>query len=215
MMNSKKTLLLLSLAILALSFTLGVLLYKKSQKEEVQANTQNNADVLVRDYSVKLGATNPKVVLVEFLDPECESCREFYPMVKMLMNEFDGKIQLVVRYAPFHPNAGMMVKILEAARLQNKYWEALEVLFRYQPQWGGHHNPRPELVWTYLPEAGVNIEQIKGDMNSPEIQKILEQDMADVKTLGIRYTPSFFVNGKPLEDFGFEPLKAMIQSELQ
>jgi protein-disulfide isomerase len=190
-MNSKKTLVLLSLLILGLSFTIGVMLYKKSQKDQTQVVIASEEDALVKSYSMTMGPEDAKVILVEFMDPECESCREFSPLVKMIMKEFEGKVRLVIRYATFHANAPMMVKILEASRKQDKYWEVLDVLFKYQPQWGSHHAPKPELVWNYLPEAGVNLDQIKAD-----------------------YTPSFYVNGKPLEDFGYEPLRAMIQSEL-
>ena len=135
-------------------------------------------------------------------------------MVKMLMKEFEGKIQLVIRYAPFHGNSMMMVKILEASRAQGKYWETLDVLFRTQPNWGSHHNPRPELVWTYLPEAGVDVQRIKYDILNPEIEKNLQQDIKDLETLGVKMTPSFFVNGIALDDFGYDQLRSLIMSEL-
>src|SRR5690606_2620613 len=117
--------------------------------------------------------------LVEFLDPECESCRAFHPLVKMLMSEFEGKIQLVIRYAPFHGNSRLVIRILEAARLQGKYWETLEVLFQYQPQWGSHHHPRPDLIWKYLPEAGVDVNRIREDMHNPEIEAMIEKEIKD------------------------------------
>lgn len=214
MMNSKKTLIALSVVILGLSFTLGVMLYKKSQKDQTQEIAKTESDVFIRDYSMKMGPDDAKVKLVEFMDPECESCREFAPLVKTIMKDYEGKVQLIIRYATFHPNAPMMVKILEASRKQNKYWEVLEVLFQHQPQWGDHHNPNPEFVWSVLPQSGANIDQIKAEMSNPEFQKIIDQDMQDVQKLGVRYTPSFYVNGKPLEDFGYEQLRALIDSEL-
>ncbi len=215
MMNSKKTLVALSVIILGLAFTLGVMLYKKSQKAQVEQIAKAETDVFVRDYSMKMGPDDAPVKLVEFMDPECESCREFSPLVKQIMKDYEGKVQLIIRYATFHPNAPMMVKILEAARVQNKYWEVLDVLFKYQPQWGDHHNPNPELVWKYLPESGVNIDKLKDEMNNPSFQHIITTDMADVAKLGVRYTPSFYVNGKALEDFGYQQLRDLIESELK
>jgi protein-disulfide isomerase len=44
---------------------------------------------------------------------------------------------------------------------------------------------------------------------------LLAADMADVKTVGITGTPSFFVNGKPLTVFGPEPLRLLVQSEVE
>jgi len=60
----------------------------------------------------------------------------------------------------------------------------------------------------------VDIKQIKKDMHSPAIAKIIEQDMADVKALNVQKTPGYFVNGKPLQTFGFKQLYQLIQSEL-
>ena len=213
-MQNKKLLILSSLGILLLFFFVGVKLYQSNQNEKVQTIAGKDMSVFVRPYSPKLGLDGAPVVLVEFLDPECESCREFSPMVKMLMKEFEGKIQLVIRYAPFHGNSMMMVKILEASRAQGKYWETLDVLFRTQPNWGSHHNPRPELVWTYLPEAGVDVQRIKYDILNPEIEKNLQQDIKDLETLGVKMTPSFFVNGIALDDFGYDQLRSLIMSEL-
>lgn len=184
--------------------------YKSSQEKETSSIDQT---IFLREYAPRMGSSNPKVYLVEFFDPECESCRAFHPHVKSILAEHQD-VQLVLRYAPFHPNSLTVVKILEAARKQNRYFEALEVLYKYQPQWGDHHNPRPDLVWTFLQEVDVNIDQIKVDMNDPVILANIEQDIKDLETLKIRGTPTFFVNGKPLATFGVEPLKSLIRAEL-
>ena len=51
-------------------------------------------------------------------------------------------------------------------------------------------------------------------MKKPEIEALIAQDIADVKTLGVKATPEFFVNGKPLLKFGYKELQALIESEL-
>jgi protein-disulfide isomerase len=195
-------------------FFIGRTFYQQNKTEEAASLAQRDFKKFVPDYAPKLGTSTPEVYLIEFLDPECESCREFYPYVKMLLEEFDGRIQLVVRYAPFHPNSVMVIKILEAARKQGKYWETLETLFRYQPQWGSHHDPKPDLIWNYLPEAGVDIARIKSDMNDPEIEKMIENEKRDLQDLGVKATPQFFVNGEPLQVFGVEPLRDLIKQKL-
>ena len=108
-----------------------------------------------------------------------------------MLNDFEGQIQLVVRYAPFHPNSQFAIKILEAARKQGKYWEALETLLRFQPQWGSHHDPKPELIWNYLPEAGVDVEKIRVDMNDPEIEKMIKKKWKLRKSLACVPLQSF------------------------
>lgn len=213
-MKNKTYLIVGSVCLLLGIFLLGVKFYKQNEAKKVEALAEQNKSLFVKDYSPRKGTPGAPVLVVEFLDPECESCRAFHPYTKMLLDEFPGQVELVIRYAPFHPNSITAVKILEASKKQNRYWETLEVLFNYQPQWGDHHNPRPDLIWTYLPEAGVNVEQIKADMMDPAIDEIIHQEIADVKTLGVRMTPTFYINGKILGRFSYDALLEEVRAAL-
>ena len=200
--------------LLVLGFILGSSYYKGQQAEEYGFLAQENAELFVRDHSPTLGSDEAKVFIVEFMDPACETCAAFEPFIKQAMAANPGKIKLVIRYAPFHDGADNFVKILEAARMQGKYWETLELMFKTQNIWASHHDYQPERLWEVLPRAGLDIERIKKDMHSPAIAKIIEQDMADVKTLDVQKTPGYFVNGRPLQQFGYRQLAQLIQSEL-
>ncbi|MBU1698406.1 MAG: DsbA family protein [Proteobacteria bacterium] len=196
-------------------FVATSLYYKNQQSRMYDFMAQNNVSTFVRDHSQTLGSDDAKVFLIEFMDPACETCAVFSPFVKQMMKANPGKVKLVIRYAPFHDGADYFVKILEAAKKQGKYWETLDVMFKSQSYWASHHNPQPEKIWQFLPEAGLDLEKIKKDMNDPAILKLIEQDLADAKTLNVRKTPGFFVNGKPLEPFGREQLYQLIQSEIR
>jgi protein-disulfide isomerase len=214
-MKNKSLFIGIAAVVLIGSYFLGNYIFKQQQNENLALLGQENAELFVRDYSPRMGSSKPKVLLIEFLDPECESCRAFYPYVKQIMKDHMEDVQLIVRYMPFHKNSKFVIKVLEASRKQNKYWEVLEILFRYQPEWGNHHNPNPELIWTYLPMVGIDIAKIKEDMKNPEFDKIIAQDKADGELLKVRATPSFFINGKPLTEFGYQPLLNMIKTELE
>ncbi|MCW8860669.1 MAG: thioredoxin domain-containing protein [Deltaproteobacteria bacterium] len=200
--------------ILAFAFVVGSNYYKEQQSAKYGFMAEKNAELFIRDHSQTLGSDDAKVYLVEFMDPACETCAAFAPFIKKIMDANPGKIKLVLRYAPFHEGADNFVKILEAAKMQGKYWETLDVMFKTQNIWASHHNYQPQRLWEVLPRAGVDIEQIKKDMLSPAIAKIIEQDMADVKALNVQKTPGYFVNGKPLQTFGYKQLYQLIQSEL-
>ena len=199
---------------LVLVFMLAIHFYTRQRADEIELMARNSAAPLVRDHSQSLGPADAKVVIVEFLDPACEACRDFAPHIKDLLALHTGKIRLVLRYAPFHQGSDTMVKILEAARKQGQYWETLQLMFDTQPHWASHHHPQPDKIWKFLSSAGLNIEKIRSDMNDPSILEILRQDIADVQTLGIRKTPSFFVNGKPLASFGLSQLKSLVAEQI-
>ena len=154
-------------------------------------------------------------MIVEFLDPACETCRAFYPLVKKMMAANPDRIRLVLRYAPFHNGSDKVVAVLEAARRQGKFWPALEALLAAQADWAPHHTPQVALVWRHLDGLGLNLEQMRADMAAPEIAGIIAQDLDDARILNVTQTPEFFVNGKPLPSFGYEPLKALVDDALK
>ncbi len=203
-----------SCLVLFLAFVFGSTFYKEKQVENLGFMARENASIFIREHSQTLGSDDAKVFLIEFMDPACETCAAFYPFVKQLMAANPGKIKLVIRYAPFHDGADYFVKILEAAKKQGKYWETLETMYKSQPYWASHHNPQPEKIWQFLPMAGVDLEKIKQDMNDPSIVRIIEQDLADAKSLNVHKTPGFFANGKPLQSFGYQQLQDLIYTEL-
>ena len=75
--------------------------------------------------------------------------------------------------------------------------------------------PPTQRIWQFLPKAGVDIEQIKKDMNDPAIDIIIAQDLADAQTLNVHKTPGFFANGKPLQNFGYKQLQQLVKTEIE
>ena len=201
--------------VLVAAFFFGASYYKEQRAAELGFMAQEQASTFVRPHSPTLGSEDAKVYLVKFTDPACETCASFSPFVKQALEAFPGKIKVVMRYAPFHQGADDVVRILESARRQDKYWETLEFLYQRQGIWTRNHKVIIAEVWKLLPEVGLDVEQVRADWQDPEITAILEQDLADGKTLGVRRTPGFFVNGKPLEPFGARPLAALIKAEVR
>jgi protein-disulfide isomerase len=205
----------ISCFLLFVAFLFASAYYKDYQEEKFGFMAQKNVTTFIRAHSQSMGSEDAKVIIVEFMDPACETCAAFTPFVKQMMSKNFGKIKLVLRYAPFHDGAEYFVKILEASRKQDKYWQTLDVMYKTQPQWASHNNPQPQKIWQFLPNVvGLNIEQLKKDMNDPAIAELIAQDLADAKTLQVTKTPGFFVNGKPLQQFGYRQLQELIETEL-
>jgi protein-disulfide isomerase len=210
----RKTLFIGSAVVLLVVFVVGTLVYNTERVEEASNTVKSNAAALLRFHSPTLGPSDARVHIVEFLDPACETCAAFYPFVKKMMAANPDRIRLSIRYAPLHKGSDEVVKALEAARKQGKYWEALEALLASQAHWTQNHTARVELVWQPLARAGVNVEQAKNDMQAPEIARVIAQDVEDGKTLNVNKTPEFFVNGRPLQSFGYDQLRNLVQEEL-
>lgn len=202
-------------ALLLIVFAVAVLIYNDQKSTELTETANKNASLLVRDYSPTIGNENAKVTLVEFFDPACGTCKAFHPFVKSLMSANPGKIKVVMRYLPLHKGSDKVVKLLEAARLQNKFWETLEATYKYQPAWAEHHNPQPEKLWVLLADVGLDLSKAREDMHSATIATRVQQDLADAQQLQVTKTPGFFVNGKPLVQFGYDQLQQLVETEIR
>lgn len=210
----KNTIFVIALVLLALLFIAGAQLYRGQQARQAAAAAAKNKESLVRLHSPTLGRADAPVHIVEFFDPACETCAAFYPLVKQMMAAHQDAIRLTVRYAPFHQGSQEVVQVLEASRKQGRYWQAFEALVVSQPAWVQHHQARVEMVWPYLARAGLDTERLKSDMQSADIARAIAQDVADARTLNVKKTPEFFVNGRPLPSFGFEQLRTLVEEEL-
>jgi len=201
-------------AALVAAFVVGAFVYRGQETQQAAATVSANADRLIRPYSPTLGPADAPVTIVEFLDPECEACASMHPIVKQVMREFDGRVRLVVRYMPFHGNSAYAATLLEATRAHNAYWGTLETFFLRQHEWASHGAPRPELLLEYAVLAGLDKAKWKEEATNPEWQQRIRQDAEDGKALGVNRTPTFFVNGQPLAQIGYEPLRVAVQQAL-
>ncbi len=195
---------------LGLIFVAGMLMFNASKQAGADAATVADRTILERGHSATLGPADAPVTIVEFIDPACETCAEFYPFVKSLMSANAGKIRLVMRWAPFHAGSQDVVAMLEAARLQEMLWPALEALLQSQPAWSPDHTSQAAAAWEQLKGLGLDREKVFAVMASPEVAQRVAQDMADAQALGVKATPEFFVNGKPMPSFGYEQLRQLV-----
>ena len=61
-----------------------------------------------------------------------------------------------------------------------------------------------QLIGPLLAPLGMDLAHLQNDANAPEVATMIARDLADAKTLNVTMTPEYFVNGKPLPQFGFE-----------
>ncbi|MDB4257225.1 thioredoxin domain-containing protein [Arcobacteraceae bacterium] len=213
-MKNKK-IVLFTLVLLVAAFIVATMFYQKSVDTKTQQLAINNKGApFVRAHSPIFGNNTKNVTIVEFMDPECESCSAFHPAIKEAFNDYKNETRLVYRYIANHQNSKFTVKLLEAARIQDKFNEALEIIFKYQPQWAEHNNEQPELLWKFLPEAGLDMIKLKADFETINVDSILELDRLDSDKLGVTGTPTFFVNGKILKVYTYQALLDLIESEI-
>ncbi|WP_099868022.1 DsbA family protein [Pararhizobium haloflavum] len=212
---TRRSIVLLTGLVALIVFAGGAFFYDRYGGHPAQPVAAAQDDALVRAHSPIIGPVDASVTIVEFFDPSCEACRAFYPAVKQIMANFPDETRLVIRYTPFHEGSEEAVRILETARLQDRYEPVLEALLARQPEWAVHGAPDLEKAWEIAGAAGLDVEQARREMSSAEIDAVLEQDLADVQSNNVRQTPTFFVNGRLLESFGPQQLYDLVREEVE
>lgn len=171
--------------------------------------------LLSRPHSPSFGPEFAKVTLVEFFDPFCEACRAFHPTVMEIKKQFPTQVPVVLRYAVFHEGSGEAVRILEVARMQDKFKQVLDALLEKQPTWALHDGPQMDVAWRVAGAVGLDLKKAASDRLFPGITGVLNQDMADVEAVGIRQTPTFFLDGKRLENVSPASLIAEVKAAVE
>ena len=208
---SQKTMFAVVGAILVLAFLMAAMIYRNHQASSAPGSVGQFQAIAERAGAPTKGPNDARVTIVEFFDPACETCRDFLPMVTALMNKYPGKVRVMLRYAPLHTGSDQVVKMLEAAHLQGKFWPALELLFETQNRWTANHTSQPMRAMNILNSLDIDQEQLASDMNSEKVNQVITKDVQDSQAMGVRATPEFFVNGQPLPSWGFEQLSQLVE----
>jgi protein-disulfide isomerase len=188
---------------------IGLVAFLAVNKRSKQTPTVSGEPSSLQAGDHVLGSRNAKVVLIEYGDYQCPSCKVWQTSVEELKTKTGDDVALVFRNFPIttaHKNALAASRAAEAAALQNKFWEMGSLLYRNQDAWSGVDSPETTFE-QYATQLSLNMDQFKSDYKSSKVlDKInLDRDMATKQD--VKGTPTFFLNGKLLD------LKDASQSE--
>ncbi|MDQ6524918.1 thioredoxin domain-containing protein [Nocardioides sp. LHD-245] len=156
---------------------------------------------LVRDDSRLLGERGSSdIVLVEFLDFECEACGAAYPLVEELREEYGDRVTFVARYFPLpgHFNGERAARAVESAARQDRFLEMYQKMYDTQAEWGEQQVPLDDLFRGFAAELGLDLARYDADYASDDVAARVQRDVTDGVSLGVRGTPTFFLDGELL-----------------
>jgi protein-disulfide isomerase len=188
---------------------------RAEQAPRAASGASASGAALASEHAPQLGDPAARVHVVEFLDPACETCAMFYPIVKQLLADNPGRVRISLRHVALHEGSDYVVALLEASREQDKYWETLEALFASQSQWAVNHTVHPELALQAVTGVGLDLDRLVADMSAADVVQRVQRDRADAMALKVTATPEYFVNGRPLPSFGQQQLLDLVAEELQ
>ncbi len=153
---------------------------------------------LVRSDSHVSGNPQAPVTIVEFGDFQCPACGREQDVVREIRRRYGDQIRWVFRQFPItslHEYAEGAALASECAADQGKFWEAVDKLYENQT------DLHEDALRRYAAELGLDPGRFNQCMNSPGTLARLRRDLDDGHAVGVRGTPTFFINqravGKP------------------
>ena len=159
----------------------------------------------------KKGATNGRVVIVEFADFECPHCALVSKILPEVIKAFPKDVTLYYKHFPLpsHTWAEQASRAAWAAGRQDKFWPMHDLIFANQSALDAAK------FTAFAQELGLNLEKFKADMASTEASRSIERDKAEGVKAALTGTPSLYINGKfYYEDKTPEALKAYVEKLL-
>ena len=203
-----------SVLCIILSFAISSL--SKTEIEPIPKEVTKSLTVIAAD-DYKKGRDTAAMVLIEYLDFECEACRAYFPVVKKLEDEFPEDLLVVKRYYPLpgHRNGLPAALAVEAAARQGKFNEMHDLLFSEQDTWGEKAVATPQVFEGYAEQIGLDMEKFRADVASEEVKARVQRDIDSGTKLGNTGTPSFYLQGEKIPNpRSFEDFKTLIEAAL-
>ena len=148
------------------------------------------------------GQENGVVTLTEYADFQCPACAQFYPLVKQVKEQFKDKVRFEFKHFPLvqiHPNATTAHRASQAAANQGKFWEMHDLMYEQQQTWSDSSNAST-IFESFAKQIGLDIEKYKLDAASSVVLSTINADIEAGKNLKVSGTPTFFIDGKQIED---------------
>lgn len=164
------------------------------------------------------GGTPTKVTIVFYGSPQCANTDRFYRKVILpLMTQHPDKVGLLMGQFPIaeaFPDSEEAARLMLAARAHGKFCPMLKAEFELFESVGARHVLTPERKQELAKKIGLDPATLEAEASSEAVKQMLQADRDYAKEIGVKASPTIFVNGRLLEQFSEDALRRMVQEEL-
>jgi len=158
------------------------------------------------------GEAAAPVTLVEFSDFQCPFCIAATPQLEAVLKTYPGQVKLVFKEFPLdtHSQAALAAAAALAAHKQGKFWGLYDAMFA---QRGNLSRAR---IVALAGAVGLDVNRFQADLDSPEIKRAVDKDIADGERINVDSTPTLFVDGQRFNGpVSLASLRPIIDAELK
>ncbi len=149
---------------------------------------------------ISIGKSDAKIIIIEYASMTCGHCGRFHrDLLPKLKSKYidTGLARLIVREFPLEKVA-LGVSLLPRCVSPGKRYDFVAALFDRQQWWLQRGNVRPKLL-VMSKEFGMTKRAFEECLsNELLVERILSGRKRAIEEFGVKSTPTFFINGKPL-----------------
>jgi protein-disulfide isomerase len=162
----------------------------------VQSVKQTNlGPILAAPQSRQTGASDAKVVIVEYSDFQCPSCALVEPTIRQILDTYKGKVRFIYKYFPLtkiHKNAMPAAHAADCAADQKQFWPYHDRLFQTQTSWANLSDATTTFM-AIAQETKLNIPTFSACYADPSRVATIELDAREAMEREVKATPTFFI----------------------
>lgn len=159
-----------------------------------------------------------QISLIEYSDFQCPACAAYHPILQKLNEEYGNRIKFVYRHFPLtkiHKNAERAAWAAESAGKQGKFFEYHDILFEKQSEWSESKDVEGEFK-KFAESLKLDTVRFETDIKSDSVRDKVVSDSREAQRAGLPGTPSFFLNGKKIDNpQSYDDFKRIIDEKLQ
>jgi protein-disulfide isomerase len=159
-------------------------------------------DVTVGDAPF-VGGKDAKVEVVEFSDFQCPFCAKGADIITALKKKYGNKIKVAFKHfpLPFHKDAKKAAMASMCAHEQNKsaFWKMHDLMFKGQDRLG------TDGLKNFASQSGIDVSKFEKCLTDHKYRDFVNRNIEEGKAIGVKSTPTFFVNGQLLQ--GAQPIE--------
>lgn len=181
--------------------TTGIILFTNKKDSDVITDENGNT-ITVEATNHTKGDGGKGVTIVEYGDFQCPACAAYYPIVEQVVEKYKADVTFQYRHFPLsqiHNHAVLAHRSAEAAANQGKFWEMYGLLYENVSTWTNITDAEP-IFQSYAQSLGLNMDTYNADVKSAQTNAVVNKDIEAGKALGVTGTPSFFIDGKRIEN---------------
>ena len=148
--------------------------------------------LVIRDDDHVAGPDTAAITVVAYCDFECPYCGRAYPIIKQLQARLEDRLRFVFRHFPLihkHPLAQQAAEATEAADTQGQFWAMHDLVFENQDALG------KDDLCRYAEALRLDLTRFEQELRDRMSAKRVERDVASGRRIGVKGTPTFFING--------------------